>query len=158
LAAVLAYLYFGAYPSRQPGNDPEGTSFLDEKIEEFQYHAMVYALAEKWAIEPLKNLALAKFTDVGAAAHKETGFLDIVEQVYMSTPEKSKIRLVAASLVKRYSTSICADDDSKSQIQEIEGLAADLALLYMNWTEDPIKHWRFGDETETASSVALTLG
>jgi len=120
LAAVLAYLYLGVYPSRKPGNDTEETSLPSEetslpseKIGWFLYHAMAYVLADKWAIEPLKSLALAKFTNAGAVAHKEAGFFDVIDQVYMSTPEKSKIRLVAASLVKRYSASVCANDESK---------------------------------------------
>jgi len=136
LQAVLAYLYFGNYPRYPPMTDSSET---------FYYHVIVHALAEKWAIEPLKKIALARFTDTVAAAHNETGFLDVVEQVYVSTPEKSKIRLVAASVVKRYSAVVCANDQSRSRFLEIEGLAADLASLCMGWTEDPIKHWRFGE-------------
>jgi len=150
LKAVLAYLYFGAYPSRQPGDDSEETSFPSGKFGWFLYHATVYVLADKWAIEPLKTLALAKFTDAGAMAHKERwDFLEIIDQVYMRTMENSKIRLVAASLVKRYSASICANDESKLQVQKIDGPGDDLAFLCMGWTEDPIEHWRFEDEVET---------
>jgi len=148
LKAVLTYLYFGAYPSRQPGDDSEETSFPSGKFVWFLYHATVYVLADKWAIEPLKTLALAKFTNAGAVAYLETEFLDVIELVYKTTPEKSKICQVAASLVKRYSAIVCANDESRSRFQEIEGLAADLASLFMGWTEDSIKHWRFGNEVE----------
>jgi len=130
--AVLDYLYSGYY-------------IIDcgkhrTLIARLQYHASVYALAEKWDVKPLKDLVRVRFAEDGNVVPRSPAavaqFIDVVGEVYASTPEKDKLRLLAASLVKQFAEDMSRNE--KMRAASISGLKSDLSLLYLDLVANPL--------------------
>jgi len=115
-------------------------------MECLHFHASVYALAEKWDVKGLKDIVKVQFADDGMDALRPTALsttgdemLNLIQDVYATTPEKDELRLLAASLLKYSAESpgfLSVAD--KLRLQEIPGLESNLSSLYLNFVANPL--------------------
>lgn len=109
-------------------------------IARVQYDASVYALAEKWDVKPLKDLVRVRFTEDAKEALRCSAaiaqFIDVVGEIYASTPEKDELRLLAASLVKQFAESMTFEE--RMRAGSISELKLDLSSLYLKIVANPL--------------------
>jgi len=119
---------------------------IPKPMDRLHFHASVYALAEKWDVKCLKDLVKVQFADDGvealhSPALSTTGdeLLNLIQDVYATTPERDELRLLAASLLKYSAESPgflnLAD---KLRVMEIPGLESSLSSLYLNSVANPL--------------------
>jgi len=113
---------------------------ISKPTDRLHFHASVYALAEKWDVQPLKDLVRVRFAEDGKNALRSPAavaqFIDVVEKVYASTPQKDKLRLLVASLVKQFAE--CMNFAQKMRAASITELKLDLSSLYLNIVANPL--------------------
>jgi len=136
ILTVLKYLYTGYYMMNSEKN----------LMERLHFHASVYALAEKWDVKCLKDLVKVEFAEAGMDALCDTALsttgdelLNLIQDVYATTPEKDELRLLAASLLK-YSAGSPGflSVANKLRLQEIPGLESNLVSLSLNFVANPL--------------------
>jgi len=121
---VLHHLYTGHY--RVVHQDTIHTS-----LEHLLRHVGIYALADKWDMQPLKRLALDQFLEDGTDVMAGITLIEVAEQIYLRSSEQDDLRLAVVSLIKAHSdeSPFCAEDVKR--MNNIPGLATDLLPLYM---------------------------
>jgi hypothetical protein len=107
---------------------PEAPSFFKSKETNLILHARVYAVAEKYTIEGLKDVALKKF-EVELQTHWDTqDFLQATEVVYNSTPES--VRGMRDVVVETFHVhNLLGQEGVKEYIKDFTDLVYDL-LVY----------------------------
>jgi hypothetical protein len=130
---MIQFFYRSDYGFRIMDEDPSSVS--DEASPMVQgssmLHARVYALAEQYLVEGLKDLAVAKFKDSSSAQQLDPDdFLSAAEYVYGSTVETD--RKMRDAVVKVFHRSPqCLDlDAGKETLRTVKDLAYDV-LLYV---------------------------
>jgi len=119
---VLHHLYTGYYRIVRPH---------EISLEHLLRHAGIYALADKWDMQPLKRLALDQFLEDGTGVMAGITLIKVAEQIYLRFSEQDDLRLAAVSLIKAHSdeSPFCAEDVKR--MNDVPGLARDLLPLYM---------------------------
>jgi len=125
---VLNYLYCGRYAFDDALHSGLGLQ---------RHHAAVYVLADKWDVAPLKELVSHRFLVDGREILDGAMFLDVVQEIYATTPENDELRMAAAILVKRFVEWDNLDTEDKERVKEIPGLGANLGMLYIGMARDP---------------------
>lgn len=117
-------------PNLQPAADD--TSVANENNErELCIHAQMYALADKYGIYDLKNLARDKFEGVASRDWNGRGFPLAVEIVYSSTPESDHgLRDVVVNTISAHKE-LLEKVEVEALVKQVNGLA--FGLLKCAW-------------------------
>jgi ribosomal protein L40E len=99
ITALLQYLYIGDYTSIL-GKDGEKN---DLNISTLQLHARVFALADKYAVQGLCDLVMAKYYSRLKDDFNTIEFLESIPDVYHSTPpEIDTLRVLAIHFARKH--------------------------------------------------------
>ena len=91
------------------------------------FHARVYALADMYAIQPLKSFAREKFKTTLQIAWKTNDFYPAIFQVYTSTPEEDRgLRDLIVEISSRNIDALLQKDAFRPAFREILRFAADV--------------------------------
>jgi hypothetical protein len=92
-------------------------------------HAKVYALAEQYAVEGLKVVALGKFRDEARVHWASEDFLQAAELVYTSTPEHDRgLRDVIRNTFNEHRTGLMDRENVKRYLRDVPDLAYDVLM------------------------------
>ncbi|KAH8754523.1 hypothetical protein F5883DRAFT_183798 [Diaporthe sp. PMI_573] len=109
-------------PTESQDNDIRSSDLL--------LHAKVYALAEKYAVNGLKGLALAKFKTLASLCWATSDFLDAVSETYNSTIDTDRgLRDVVLEVISAHHE-LLGRDETKKLLQRERLLAYDLIMHY----------------------------
>ncbi|KAG7406699.1 hypothetical protein Forpe1208_v013742 [Fusarium oxysporum f. sp. rapae] len=92
-------------------------------------HAKVYALGEKYGIQPLKALALRKFESEAQFHLHSDGFLQAMREAYTSTVETDRPLRDAVVAILRSNKDLLKNDSVKDVLKET-GLGFDLLMEF----------------------------
>ena len=122
-------------PSWRSGEAPiEGSA--PQASTELNIHAQIYALADKYGIHDLKDLAREKFADAASNAWDDSGFPLAVQTVYSSTPEGDDgLRDVVVDTLSRH-RELLEKVEVETLVKGVNGLAYGLLR----------SAWRIGDD------------
>jgi hypothetical protein len=108
------------------------TGFQDNDIRssDLLLHAKVYALAEKYAVDGLKGLALTKFKSLAFQCWDTSDFLGAVSETYNSTIDTDRgLRDVVLEVISAHQE-LLGRDETKTLLQRERLLAYDLIVHY----------------------------
>ena len=98
---------------------------------EFSIHAKVYALADKYGIHDLKDLAQAKFAEAASRDWNSSSFPHAIQTVYLSTPESNQgLRDIVVNTISQHKE-LLEKAEVETFVKEINGLA--FGLLQSAW-------------------------
>jgi hypothetical protein len=108
-----------------------GIASHESNESELSIHAQMYALAEKYGIHDLKDLARDKFEEAASKQWNGSGFPLAVQIVYTSTPESDHgLRDVVVDTLGRH-RQLLEKAEVEALVMEINGLA--FGLLKSAW-------------------------
>lgn len=108
-----------------------GSGSHETKESELYIHAQMYALADKYGIHDLKDLARDKFEIAASKDWNGSGFPLAVQTVYTSTPESDHgLRDVVVDTISRHKK-LLEKVEVEALVKEINGLA--FGLLKSAW-------------------------
>jgi hypothetical protein len=118
--AVIKFLYSADYADES--NEGE------EGLRPLSFNALVYAAADKYDLEDLGRLALAKFTGRSTSQWATPDFADAVNILYTGAPSsKSAMRMVAVEAIRENAWNIlCAPSGEK--LRKVIGSTPELGL------------------------------
>ncbi|KAM4065565.1 BTB/POZ domain-containing protein [Hirsutella rhossiliensis] len=101
-----------------------------EKVHHLRVHAMVYALAEKYSVDGLKDLAMRKFEQEVGKHWDSDDFIQAAEYAYTSTVEGDRglRNLVVKTFEEHHS--LLRKEDAKAMVKRVESLAYDLLMAF----------------------------
>ena len=119
-------------PQPEPAREPSDDIVLGESKESnLHVHAQMYALADKYGIHDLKDLARDKFAEAASNDWDGSGFPIAVQTVYSSTPESDHgLRDVVVDTLSQHRV-LLAKAEVEALVKEINGLA--FGLLKFAW-------------------------
>jgi len=120
--AMLQFLYTFDYD--------DGIKFADS-MEPLSFNTHVYAIADKYDIHELKELAKDKFEGLVKEQWKEDAFPEALRAVYETTPVTDRgLRDIAAQVAYDNITELMSDDSAFGRLLgDVAALGADLATL-----------------------------
>jgi hypothetical protein len=130
---MIQFFYRSDYGVRGMEEDPSSVSEEASPIGKggSMVHARVYALAELYLVEGLKDLSLAKFEDTSSAQQLDPDeFFSAAEYVYESTVETDRKMRDAVVKVFHRSPQLLDLDASKETLRKVRDLSYDI-LLYV---------------------------
>jgi hypothetical protein len=113
-----------------------GPAHSDESVHKsketgIDVHAQMYALADKYGIHDLKDLAREKFAVAASIGWHENMFATAVQTVYSSTPDSDHgLRDVVVETIRKHKE-LLRKAEIKILVREVDGLAYD--LLKSEW-------------------------
>lgn len=124
-------------PTPPPPPPPPPPPFISDRTSsessqiELNIHAQMYALADKYGIHDLKDLAREKFAEAASNDWDGGGFPLAVQTVYSSTPDSDHgLRDVVVDTLSRHKK-LLEKPDVEELVKEINGLA--FGLLKSAW-------------------------
>ncbi|KAF2085252.1 POZ domain-containing protein [Saccharata proteae CBS 121410] len=106
--------------------DYDDTVHIDGKESPYMVNALVYALADKYDCQSLKELALRKFEDANHSWHLED-LLDIVRAVYDTTPSTDRgLRDQVVDATHYNLDKLIYEPEFMDMLEDVPGFAADL--------------------------------
>ena len=129
---MISFMYFRSYADRDPEPE-EGPSSRSV----FRTHAEVYAIADKYDLPELSELAMSKFSKELMWDHDRTEFLRSVPKVYDLTPDSNRgLRDVVVAYVRQHAEELREGKELASLFDSVAhsvpGFAADLLIQYMD--------------------------
>lgn len=122
---------FGSLGFRYPQARFEKSDSSSSKNSELNVHAQMYALADKYGIHDLKDLAREKFAAVASNDWDGKGFAVAVHTVYASTPESDYgLRNVVVDTLSEH-RELLEKPEMEALVKEVNGLA--FGLLKAAW-------------------------
>ncbi|KAK2778393.1 BTB/POZ domain-containing protein [Colletotrichum kahawae] len=109
---------------------PELEPSKAESITCLLLHAKVYTIAEKYAVDGLKDLAVAKFKDAAAQAWEPNGFLCAATEAYTSTIDTDRGFRDAVIEIFAVHEDLLDDEEAKTTIKSLGSLPYDLLLYF----------------------------
>ena len=130
-ASAQHYMVDGTKPTTSQDATTTTTPHLSEEslrhTNKLMNNVVVYAIAQKYGIDELKELATAKFEHLLWLEAPNHGFPDVIASVYeTSSMTDQRLRLVAAGYCALYSTEILADDHLCGVIKDHSDLGLDV--------------------------------
>ncbi|KAI7914008.1 BTB/POZ domain-containing protein [Pyricularia oryzae] len=129
---MIQYLYLLDYkPAHDPGmqlaESKQNASAIDLLL-----HAKVYAIADNYAIDGLKALAVVKFKSSAGEAWNTKDFLDAAIEAYSSTIDTDRDMRNAVIQVFASRKELLELDEVKKLVRKLDQLAYDLLLYFHN--------------------------
>ncbi|KAK1711274.1 uncharacterized protein BDZ83DRAFT_119612 [Colletotrichum acutatum] len=109
---------------------PELEPSKAESITCLLLHAKVYTIAEKYAVDGLKDLAVAKFKDAAAQAWEPNDFLCAATEAYTSTIDTDRGFRDAVIEIFAVHEDLLDDEEAKTTIKSLGSLPYDLLLYF----------------------------
>ncbi|KAK2777408.1 BTB/POZ domain-containing protein, partial [Colletotrichum kahawae] len=109
---------------------PELEPSKAESITCLLLHAKVYSIAEKYAVDGLKDLAVAKFKDAAAQAWEPNDFLCAATEAYTSTIDTDRGFRDAVIEIFAVHEDLLDDEEAKTTIKSLGSLPYDLLLYF----------------------------
>ena len=126
---MIHCLYYGTYANFDAAVDDEWKSA-------HQLHAAMYALADRWDLAVLKDVALANFSHYGSTPQYLLEFLESIPLVYSSTPDSNRcLRDVTVQKVTRAPHLFLREDIKESfqqAVAEVPDFSWDLHQYWMS--------------------------
>lgn len=121
VAAVIYWMYYGIYDDGF-ANDPTVA------VSREKFNAQVYALAEEWKIQALKDLATKKVMVLLGDRKPSRHFLDAIEVVYRATPSHDRgLRALLSAHAGRFHRGLLQDDDGfVEKLDQVAGFGKDV--------------------------------
>ena len=127
-----------AYDEELATNGTIAPSSFEET--ELSTNARMYALADKYGIEDLKELAREKFARVATRDWNKGGFAHAVQIVYESTPKSgSSLRDVIVATINQH-RDLMKDSEIENMLEELNGLAVGLLKVVCS-SNPPVDSW-----------------
>lgn len=125
-------------PPAAPAEEGTVTPPLEET--ELITNARMYALADKFGIEDLKELAREKFARVATRDWNKGEFVHAVQIVYESTPKSdSGLRDVVVKTINQH-RDLMKDSEMENMLEELNGLAVGLLKVVCS-SNPPVDPW-----------------
>ena len=134
---MISYLYTYDYrdeehprPSRDQHQDISGRAMEDQPA--LLSSVRVYAIADKYDIQPLKELAKNRFETSAEKnwAHKD--FSDTVKEIFESTPTSDRgLRDIAIRIVASHADVLIQKDEFRELIEEVGDLGLNTVCLLL---------------------------
>lgn len=128
-------MYFKSYTTRdlEPQEGPSSRSIL-------RTHAEMYAIADKYDLPTLSELAISKFQEALTMwdwDYDSMEFLESISKVYDLTPESNRgLRDIVISYARKYAEEFREGNELASRFESaahnVPGFAADLLIHYMD--------------------------
>jgi hypothetical protein len=129
---------FIAYDEEPATNSIITPSSFEET--ELSTNARMYALADKYGIEDLKELAREKFATVATRDWNKGGFAHAVQIVYESTPKSdSGLRDVVVETINQH-RDLMKDSEIENMLEELNGLAVGVLKVVCS-SNPPVDSW-----------------
>jgi hypothetical protein len=113
---------------------PDNYSDVGIAVPNLIVHAQVYALAEKYSVDGLKELALEKFEKEVESHWNTDDFLQAAEVVYTSTVESDRgMRDIVLRTFYRHH-SLLGKREGKDVVKNVENIAYDLVIHFWEQT------------------------
>lgn len=116
---MLGFLYYRNYDSN---------GYSDPIKSSCEFHVRVYAIAEEYQIEGLKDMAKEKCRDTSWESEPDKNFGNVVRLVYESTPNTVRgLRDVIVDIASRHIQSLLAEEGTfEEALENVSGFGADM--------------------------------
>ncbi|KAJ0333177.1 hypothetical protein KNSL1_013750 [Colletotrichum chrysophilum] len=137
---MIQYFYLLDYQQSLYSDDTSQSSELEDTksthISCLLLHVKVYAAAEKYAIEGLKDLAVAKFRTTAIQDWDPAAFLDAASEAYTSTIDTDRGLRDAVIEVFAAHKDLLYEDEAKVIVERLGPLGYDF-LVYLHRRGNP---------------------
>ena len=129
---MISFMYFNTYSDQdpEPEEGPSSRSLL-------RTHAEVYAIADKYDLLELSELARAKYSSALTWECDPAAFLESIPKVYNLTPDSNRgLRDVVLRYARQHAEELREDEELMSLFESVAhsvpGFAAELLVQYMD--------------------------
>ncbi|TKA79406.1 hypothetical protein B0A49_03345 [Cryomyces minteri] len=129
---------------KQKVDQQAGNAQVESDVSPLVFHVCTYAIADKYDLPALKDLARSKFAAVAVNAWNSASFTPAIRSIYATTPSTDRgLRDVVTSIAQAHITALLQDrSDFAAVLKEIAEIAADLVALMAKGYQ-PVERFQF---------------
>ncbi|KAB5531395.1 hypothetical protein GE09DRAFT_1146941 [Coniochaeta sp. 2T2.1] len=139
---MMHYFYHHDYPHVTLHQADEAGKKDPKPNSNLVIHSRVYALGEKYAVEGLMAVALAKFVSEAKVHWESKDFLQAVEYIYSATPEHDRgLRDAVKDVFYKNRWDLMHNEDAMRCLREVPDLAYDVFIHTCKVSHSELNHW-----------------